>query len=79
MTLLLAILQPLALVILQQPVLPAVMATAEPAVPDDPLRRVFAFLERAPDFLGGHAAAQRERHVQGCVWWDGVRCEGRGG
>jgi hypothetical protein len=57
MTLLLTVLQPLTLVILQQPMLPAKMSVAEAAVAYDPLRRVLAHLERAPDLFRGHAAA----------------------
>lgn len=72
MTLLLAVLQSLAFMILQQPMLPAIMPAAEPAVSDDPLRRVFAFLETAPDFLGRHSTAQGERHVEGRVGQDVV-------
>ena len=67
MALLLAVLEPLALVVLEQAVLAAVVARAEAAVADDALRRVFAQFETAADLLGGHAAAQRERHVQRAV------------
>lgn len=76
MALLLAILQALALVVLEQPVLAAKVPAAEPAVADDALRRVLALLERAPDLLGRHAAAQGQGHVQCGVWRDGVGCEG---
>ena len=80
MALLLAVLQPLALVVLQQAVLPAKVSAAEPAVADDALRGVFAIFVAAADLLGGHPAAQGQRHVQRCVGRDSVvgeRC-GRG-
>lgn len=64
--------------ILKKPMLPAEMAGAEPAIADNPLRRVSAFFEGAADFLGGHPAAEGERHVEGCVWGEGERREGRG-
>lgn len=57
MALLLTILQPLALVILQQPMLPAEVSVAEAAIAYDALRRVFALLEGTPDLLRRHAAA----------------------
>jgi hypothetical protein len=57
MALLLAILQTLALVILQQPVLAAEMATAEAAVAYDSLRGVAAYFETAADLLGRHSAS----------------------
>ena len=66
MTLLLAILQTLALVVLQQPVLAAEMTAAEPTVTDYALRRVLALLEGTADLLG-HAAPERKRYVQGGV------------
>jgi hypothetical protein len=79
MALLFAVLQALALMILKQAMLPAEMARAEPAVADDALRRVAALLGAAPDLLGRHPAAQRQRHVQRGVGGDGVRGErGRG-
>jgi hypothetical protein len=43
-----------ALVILQQPVLRAVVPLAEPAVTDDPLSGVLALVEGATGLLGGH-------------------------
>jgi len=43
----------------------AEVTVAEAAVTDDALRCVFALLERAADFLGRHAAAQRESEVEG--------------
>jgi hypothetical protein len=72
MTLLLAILQALTLMILQQAMLAAEMPTAEAAVAYNPLRRILALLERAPDLLGRHAAAQGQRHVYCGVGPDGV-------
>ena len=62
--LLLAVLQALALVVLEEPVLAAEMAGAEAAVAHYALRRVLACLETTPDLLGRHATAQREGHVQ---------------
>jgi hypothetical protein len=59
--------------------LPAVMSTAEPAVTDDALRRIFALLETAADLLGGHAAAQWECHVQCGVRRDAVGLQRGGG
>jgi hypothetical protein len=76
MTLLLTILEPFALMILEQPVLPAVMSAAEPAVADDALRRVPALLEGTAYLLGWHAAAHRQRHVQGSVGGDRIGGEG---
>lgn len=58
--------------------LSAKMAIAEPAVPDYPLRRVLALLERTPDFLGWHAAAQGERDVDYGFPRDVVGGEGSG-
>lgn len=69
--LLLAVLEPGALVVLQQPVFSAEVAGAEAAVAHDALRCVLACLEAAPDLLGRHATAHRKRHVQ-----RGVRCDG---
>ena len=79
MALLLAILQPIAHMVLQQPMPAAEMALAEAAVPDYPLRSVLALLERTPDLLGRHAAAQRERDVDYGFPRDIVGGEGSGG
>lgn len=76
--LLLAVLEPLALVVLEQAVLPAEVARAEAAVADDALGGVLALLEGAPDLLGGHAAAQGECHVQDGVGRQGEAGEGFG-
>lgn len=57
MTLLLAILQPTALVILQHPMLTAESPLAERAIAYDTLRPVFAVFERAFDLLWGHATS----------------------
>ena len=57
--LLLAVLETLALVVLQQAMLAAEMPIAEPAIADDALRRVLAIFVAAADLLGRHAAAQR--------------------
>lgn len=65
MALLLAVLQPAALVVLEHAVLAAKVALAEGAVPHDPLRPVLAVLEVALDLLGRHAAPDRQGHVQG--------------
>ena len=63
MTLLLAILQPLALVVLQQAMLAAIPAFAESAVADYGLRAVLAVFETTAYLLCGHAAAEREGDV----------------
>lgn len=67
-TLLLAVLEPAALVILQHPMLAAEMALAEGAVPHYPLRPVLAVLEGAFYLLGGHTAADGQGHVEGRGW-----------
>lgn len=80
-TLLLAVLQALTLVVLQQPVLAAEMPTTEATVADDALRRVFTILIAAANLLWGHAAAQGQRHAERGVGRDGVvgeRCGSRG-
>jgi hypothetical protein len=77
--LLLAVLETLALVVFEQPMLSAEVAGAEAAVADDALCCVAALLETAPYLLGRHSAAQRQRHVQRCVGRDGVGCERRRG
>lgn len=64
-TLLLAVLEALALVVLKHAVLTAVMAGAEAAVADNGLSTVFAVLEGAANLLGGHAAAKGQGEVQG--------------
>ena len=82
MTLLLTVLQPTALVILEHPVLAAELPLAEGAIAHYPLRPVLAVFEGASYLLGGHAAADGQRHVQrrgwgqevgdwggGCVGW----------
>lgn len=77
--LLLAVLEALALMVLQQPVLAAEMPVAEPAVAHDALRSVLALLVAAADLLRWHAAAHRQRHVQSCIGRDGVVSECGGG
>ena len=77
--LLLAVFQTLALVVFQQPVLPAKVAGAEAAVTDNALGGVLAFLEATPYLLRRHAAAQGEGHVQGGIGWELQRGEGGGG
>jgi hypothetical protein len=79
MALLLTVLEALTLMILEQAMLPAEVACAEPAVPDNALRRVAALFETATDLLGRHSAAQGKRHVQGCVGRDGVGLQRRRG
>lgn len=64
-TLLLAVFQPTALVILQHPMLAAEMALAEGAVAHYPLRAVFAVFEGAFYLLWRHAAADGQGHVEG--------------
>lgn len=66
--------------VFQQPMFPAKMPRAEPAVADDALRRVPALLKAASDLLRRHAPAQGQRHVQGRVGRDrvGVECGGGG-
>lgn len=68
-TLLLAILQPTALVILQHPMLAAEMPLAERAITHYPLRAVLAVFEGAFYLLGGHAAADGQGHVESRGWW----------
>lgn len=65
MALLLAILQALALVVLEHAVLAAMVTGAESTVTDNGLGAILAVLEGAADLLGGHAAAQGEGEVQG--------------
>lgn len=65
--------------IFQQPVLATVMALAEPAITDDPLRALAAFFEGTADLLGWHAAAERGGEVYRCFAGDGALGEGRGG
>ena len=64
MTLLLAVLQATALMVLQHAMLGTEMTRAESAVPDNALGGVFAVFEGAADFLGGHAAADGERECE---------------
>lgn len=45
--------------------LAAVVTIAETAVPDDALGGLLAVLVGAADFLGGHAAEERESDVNG--------------
>lgn len=59
MTLLFTVLESLALVVLQQPVLAAKVTRTEAAVADDALRRISAVLVTTPDFLGWHATTKR--------------------
>lgn len=66
MALLLAILQPRTLMVLQHAMLPAEVSLAETAIPDDALRALFAGVEGAFYFLGRHATADGEGHVQSC-------------
>jgi hypothetical protein len=77
--LLLAVLEALAPVVLEQAVLAAEMAGAEAAVADDALGGVLALLEGAADLLGRHAATERQCHVQDGVGREGERGEGFGG
>jgi len=79
MALLLAVLQSVALVVLEHTVLGAVVAAAEAAVADNGLCAILAVLEGAADLLRGHAPAQGQCHVQGRVGWDLVFAEGGGG
>lgn len=65
MTLLLAVFQAAALVILQHAMLAAVVAVAETAVADDALGRFLAVLVGAANLLRGHAAKKRESDVDG--------------
>jgi len=67
MTLLLAILQTAALMVLQHPVLAAEMSGAEAAISDDALGGVLAVFEGAADLLGGHAASYRCCEFEGRV------------
>lgn len=79
MAFLLAVLEAVALVVLQHAVLAAVVAAAEAAVADNGLGAILAVLERAADLLGGHSTAQGQGHVQGGIGADAVFGEGGGG
>lgn len=70
MTLLFAVLEPAAFVVLQHSMFPAIMAITETAVADDPLRRFFAVLVGATHFSRRHAAPQRKCDVDGGGWRD---------
>lgn len=74
--LLLAVLQSLALVILEHAMTAAVPALAEAAVTDNGLCAVLAVLEGTTDLLWGHAAAERECEVESRVGADGVISQG---
>lgn len=74
--LLLAVLEALALVVLEHAVLTAVMARAEAAVADNGLGAVLAVLEGTADLLWRHAATQGQGEVQSRVWADGVVGQG---
>ena len=49
--------------ILQHTVFPAKVSRAEAAIPDDPLRAIFAVLERAANLFRWHAPEYRQREV----------------
>ena len=72
--LLLAILQPRAVVRLQHAVLAAEVSLTEAAVSDNPLGCVLAVFEPAADLLG-RAAADGQRHVYCALARDVVACE----
>jgi hypothetical protein len=74
--LLLAVLESLALVVLEHAMTTAVSALAEAAVADNGLRAVLAVLEGAADLLGRHAAAEREGEVESGIGTDGVISQG---
>jgi hypothetical protein len=74
--LLLAVLESLALVVLEHAMTTAVSALAEAAVADNGLRAVLAILEGAADLLGRHAAAEREGEVESGIGPDGVISQG---
>lgn len=76
--LLLAILQPRAIMTLQHAMLAAKVPAAESAVSYDSLRGVFAVFETAADFLGA-AAPEWEGHVEGAFAGDVVGCQSGGG
>lgn len=75
MTLLLAVLQPTALVVLQHTVLTTEASGTETTIPYYPLRSIFAVFKGTPDFLGWHAASHWKREVQGRVGYDVERGE----
>jgi len=79
MTLLLAILQTRTFVVLQHPMLAAVVARAEPTVPYYPLCCIFAVFEAAADLLGRHTATESTGDVERCFSGYVVVCEGGGG
>lgn len=68
--------QTVALVVLEQAVVSAVVAVAETAVPNDSLRPLLAVLVRAADLLGWHAPAERHGQVESCLPIDVVVCQG---
>lgn len=68
MTLLLAVLQPTALVIFQHAMFAAELALAEGAVTDDPLSLISAILEGTADLLRS-ATAYWNRYVDGGIRW----------
>lgn len=75
--LLLAVLQPGAVVGLEHAVAAAEVAGAEPAVANDGLGAVLAVLEAAADLLGG-AAAEGQGEVHGALARDAVVADGCG-
>jgi len=76
MRLLLAVFQTVALVVLKQAVGSAVVAIAEPTVPNDSLRPLFTIFVCTADLLGWHAAAERHGQVESCLSIDVVVCQG---
>lgn len=70
MALLLAILQTATLMVLQHPMLSAVVPVAETAVPDDSLRRLSTVLVGTSDLLRRHTTKYRQREVDSRRWDD---------
>ena len=76
MALLLAVLQPRALVVFQHPMLAAEVPLAKGAVADDALRGLFAVFVRAAHFLRRAAFGGGCDHAEGGGGRDGERFEG---
>ena len=72
MQLFLAVLEAIALVVLEHSMASAEVAFAELAVADDALCSRLALLEAAPDLAGRHSAAEGQRHVEGGGCGDAV-------
>jgi len=65
--------------ILQQTMLPTIMALAKPTITNDSLGAILAVLVRALDLLGRHAATQPASEMQRCFAVDVMVLEGARG